>query len=126
MNTETTLRRLLAPANIGYDSETQTLRHAPSFLDDVFQPPVLESMSPELLDILVCPRSKNKLHQADTAILAQVNALIERGACKEISGAAVSEKASEGLFEPTTKVFYFVRDGIPVLIFENGVNLSQG
>jgi len=83
-------------------------------------------MSPELLEILVCPRSKNKLFMADTATLAKVNALCDRNACAEISGALVSERAVEGLFEPKTQIFYFIRDGIPVLIYENGVKLGKG
>ncbi|MCX7631901.1 MAG: hypothetical protein N2Z22_01060 [Turneriella sp.] len=81
-------------------------------------------MSPELLEILVCPRSKKKLHPADTATLDKINDLIRSGQCTEISGAPVTEPATEGLFEPENRIFYFVREGIPVLIYENAVRLS--
>lgn len=81
-------------------------------------------MSPELLAILVCPRSKKKLELADTATLDKVNALIQAGKCREISGAPVTEPATEGLFQKDTGLFYFVRDGIPVLIYENGIELK--
>lgn len=81
-------------------------------------------MSPELLEILVCPRSKKKLQLADTATLAKVNALIQSGKCREISGAEVTEAASEGLLQKETGIFYFIRDGIPVLIYENAVELK--
>ncbi|MBN8222420.1 MAG: hypothetical protein J0L53_15975 [Spirochaetes bacterium] len=81
-------------------------------------------MSPELLEILVCPRSKKKLTLADTATLARVNALIQAGKCREISGAEISETAREGLLQKETGVFYFIREGIPVLIYENALELK--
>lgn len=84
----------------------------------------LPTVSPELLDILVCPRSKKKLQLADTAILDRVNALIKSGKCREISGKAVVEPVSEGLYEPEHGIFYFVREDIPVLIYENAVKLG--
>lgn len=81
-------------------------------------------MSPELLEILVCPRSKKKLTLADTATLEKINTLIQGGKCREISGAEVTEPAREGLLQKETGVFYFIREGIPVLIYENAVELK--
>lgn len=81
-------------------------------------------MSPELLAILVCPRSKKKLELADTAILDKVNGLISDGTCKEISGAPVAESVQQGLIQKETGIFYFIRDDIPVLIYENAVKLA--
>lgn len=81
-------------------------------------------MSPELLEILVCPRTKKKLQIADTAVVERVNALIKSGKCKEVSGAQVSEPATEGLFEPENQTFYFIREDIPVLVYDNAVRLG--
>lgn len=81
-------------------------------------------MSPELLDILVCPRSKKKLQLADTATIDRVNTLIKAGKCREVSGAQISEPATEGLLQAETGVFYFVREEIPVLIYDNAVELK--
>ncbi|MBS0619002.1 MAG: hypothetical protein JSR44_12490 [Spirochaetes bacterium] len=81
-------------------------------------------MNPELLAILVCPRSKKKLALADTVVLDRVNSLIRAGACKDISGQSISESASEGLYQAETKIFYFVREHIPVLIYENALELK--
>ncbi|HNL10422.1 MAG TPA: Trm112 family protein, partial [Turneriella sp.] len=78
-------------------------------------------MSPELLEILVCPRTKKKLQIADTAVLERVNALIKSGKCKEVSGAQVSEPATAGLYEPENQTFYFIREDIPVLVYDNAV-----
>jgi uncharacterized protein YbaR (Trm112 family) len=90
----------------------------------VFSLLILPAVSPELLEILVCPRSKRKLQLADTAVLDRVNALIKSGKCREISGALVSEPATEGLYEPEDQVFYFIREEIPVLVYDNAVRLG--
>jgi uncharacterized protein len=81
-------------------------------------------VSPELLDILVCPRTKKKLSLADTATLHRLNTLIQNGQCKEISGAVVTEPAKAGLFQKDTSMFYFIREDIPVLIYDNAVHLK--
>ncbi|HRP70269.1 MAG TPA: hypothetical protein PLY93_12105 [Turneriella sp.] len=78
-------------------------------------------MSPELLDILVCPRSKKKLTQADSATIEEINRRIAEGVCVEISGTSVATPTTEGLVQNETGLFYFVREGIPVLIYENAV-----
>ena len=81
-------------------------------------------MSPELLDILVCPRSKKKLERADTATLDKLNAKIRSGKCSEISGTAVTETVTEALLQRETGILYLVREDIPVLIYENAVELG--
>ena len=53
-----------------------------------------------------------------------MNSLIKTGKCKEISGAPVDEPASEGLWQKETGIFYFVRNDIPVLIYDNAVELK--
>ncbi|MBV6492543.1 MAG: hypothetical protein LDLANPLL_00537 [Turneriella sp.] len=78
-------------------------------------------MSPELLEILVCPRSKKKLVLADTATLEKINQRIANGNCREISGEIVSQPVKEGLLQPDSGIFYFIRDGIPILIYENAI-----
>ncbi|AFM12939.1 Trm112 family protein [Turneriella parva] len=81
-------------------------------------------MTPELLEILVCPRSKKKLQLADTATLDRVNSLIKSAKCRDIAGTPVNEPVSEGLWQKETGIFYFVRNDIPVLIYENAVELK--
>lgn len=85
----------------------------------------MEAVSPELLDILVCPRSKKKLELADTATLDKLNALIRAGKCREISGTPVSEAVTEALLQRETGIIYLIREDIPVLIYENAVELKS-
>lgn len=93
------------------------LRNA--FLDDIGH-----SMESNLLDILVCPKSKNKLSVASQEILTKVNSLIEEKKCKNIGGEIISSAFTEGLFEPKTKIFYPYMENIPVLVYEKGIHLS--
>ncbi len=81
-------------------------------------------MSPELLDILVCPRSKKKLELADTATLDKLNAQIRAGKCSDIAGTPVTEIVSEALLQRESGILYLIREEIPVLIYENAVELK--
>lgn len=78
-------------------------------------------MNKDLLDILVCPKSKKKLEMADPEVIKKINKKIEAGNCKDISGEIVKEPVAEGLFQPEDGVFFQIRNGIPLLIYENGI-----
>ncbi len=80
-------------------------------------------MSPELLEILVCPRTKKKLELADTATLDKLNTDIRAGKCRDIAGTPVTEAVTEALLQRDTKLLYLIREDIPVLIYENAVEL---
>lgn len=82
-------------------------------------------MSPELLDILVCPRSKKKLELADTATLEKLNSAIRAGKCRDIAGTAVTETVTEALLQRETDILYLIKEDIPVLIYENAVELKS-
>ena len=78
-----------------------------------------------MLDILVCPRSKKKLELADTASLDKVNAHIAAGKCRDIGGTPVTEGVTEALLQRETGILYLIREDIPVLIYENAVDLKS-
>lgn len=81
-------------------------------------------MESELLSILVCPQSKNKLELASQEIIKQVNDRIQQKQCANIGKENITEAYQEGLFEPQEKIFYPFMDGIPVLVYEKGIQLS--
>lgn len=60
---------------------------------------------------------------ADTATLDKLNAHIRAGKCRDIAGTPVSETASEALLQRETGILYLIREEIPVLIYENAVEL---
>jgi len=81
-------------------------------------------MDMDLLEILVCPRTKKKLVLASAEIIKKINQKIESGKCKDISGEPVQETVSEGLYQADEKTFYMIRDGIPLLIYDNGIKID--
>jgi uncharacterized protein YbaR (Trm112 family) len=77
----------------------------------------------DLLEILACPETHQGLAVADAALLAKVNAWLAGGEARNRGGRAVTEKLVEALVRQDGKVVYPVRDGIPVLLVDEGLAL---
>jgi len=81
-------------------------------------------MSGELLKILVCPETKERLELASDAICAKVNAEIAAGHVLKRTGGPVQELCDAVLLRADGKVAYAVRGGIPVLLVEEGMAVA--
>jgi len=81
-------------------------------------------MDKTLLDILVCPKTKEKLIIADAGTIDKINKDITNKKCKNINGESVTETIKEGLLAPQSKVLYIIKDDIPMLIYEGGIIIS--
>ena len=55
------------------------------------------TVSPELLEILVCPETKQPIALAGPDVLARINAEIDAGRLRNRGGEAVKTRISEGL-----------------------------
>lgn len=75
----------------------------------------------DLLAILACPETHQSLAEADAALLARVNAWIAGGKATNKGGRAVTDKLAAALVRADGKVVYPVRDGIPVLLVDEGL-----
>ena len=76
-----------------------------------------------LLDILVCPETKQPLSVADAAVLDRLNAAIRKGGVTNRGGQAVSTPIDEGLVRKDGSVLYPVRDDIPIMLIDEAIPL---
>jgi uncharacterized protein YbaR (Trm112 family) len=80
-------------------------------------------VSDELLEILVCPETKQPVAPAGADVIARLNAEIEAGRLRNRGGDKVSEQITEGLVREDAKILYLVDDGIPVMLIEESIEL---
>jgi len=83
------------------------------------------SVSPDLLEILVCPETKQPVALAGDDVLARVNAEIEAGRLRNRGGEPVKTPLTEALVREDGRVLYPVDDGIPVMLIEESIELPQ-
>jgi uncharacterized protein YbaR (Trm112 family) len=81
-------------------------------------------ISSELLEILVCPETKQPVHPAGADVLARLNDQIEAGTLRNRGGEPVSKRVEEALVREDGKVLYVVDDGIPVMLIEESIEIS--
>lgn len=80
----------------------------------------------DILELLVCPESKQPLHRSDPALLEHLKHEAVAGTLKTIDGAAVAVDFDDILVRQDRRIGYLVRGGIPVLLVEQGVSLNAG
>ncbi|MBL8264088.1 MAG: Trm112 family protein [Xanthomonadaceae bacterium] len=82
-------------------------------------------MDRKLLDLLVCPASRQPLALLDASGLEQINRAIAAGQVRRHDDSAQSEPLREALITRDRKTVYRIDDGIPVLLVEEGIAFSQ-
>ena len=78
-----------------------------------------------LLEILVCPETKQPLRVADEDLLKKLNASIESGQVTNRGGEAVTAGMNEALVREDGDVLYPVRDDIPIMLIDESIPLPQ-
>jgi uncharacterized protein YbaR (Trm112 family) len=84
----------------------------------------VSSVNPELIEILVCPETKQPVSLAPADLLASLNARIRAGTLRNRGGAKVEQEIQEALVRQDGRILYPVDDGIPVMLIEESIELA--
>ena len=82
-------------------------------------------MAKRLLDIICCPATRLPLELLDSERLSTLNAAIAAGQVRNHGDRAVREGLSEALVTRDGKLAYPIRDGIPVLLEDECIDLRR-
>jgi len=83
------------------------------------------SLDPAVLEILCCPLTHMPLQRLAQERLERLNALIAEGSVKNESRQVLAEPLDGALVTRDGKLAYPVRDGIAVLLIDQGIALAQ-
>jgi len=82
-------------------------------------------MDRKLLDLLVCPATRQPLALLGAPGLAALNAAASAGTLQRVDGSPQSEPLREALVTRDQRLAYRIDDGIPVLLVEEGIATGQ-
>lgn len=83
------------------------------------------AISRKLLEILVCPVSKQPLAVLEPARLKKVNAAIARGTLQQLDGTFLTEPLKQVLVTQNGSTLYRVDGEVPVLLEEQSIPCAQ-
>ena len=81
----------------------------------------MESIPADLLEILVCPETHQRVKEAPAELIERLSVLQAAGKLKTRGGEPVKEPVRQALLREDGKVAYLVIEGIPVMIVEEGI-----
>lgn len=79
----------------------------------------------ELLKILRCPETHQPVRVAEPALIEKLNRQIGSGGQQNRAGQTVKEKVDGGLVRNDGKFLYPIRQGVPVMLFEEAIPLEN-
>ena len=78
-----------------------------------------------LLEILVCPQTKQPVHEAGVDLMERVNQAVAAGTLKNQGGETVRDPIPEGLVREDGGGLYPGRDDIPVMLLDEAIPLED-
>jgi len=82
-------------------------------------------VDPDLLKIMCCPESHQKLREAESSLIEKLNQQIAAGTVKNRAGQVVTEKLIGGLLREDGRFLYPVREH-PVMLVDEAIPLPLG
>jgi len=83
-------------------------------------------ISEDLLNVIVCPETKQDLVIADNDLVDKINSLIESGKLLNRSKQKIAETIDSGLIQKEDrKYLYPIRDEIPILLMDESIPLEN-
>lgn len=82
-------------------------------------------MDKRLLDIICCPATRLPLEMMDAERLSRLNAAIAAGTVKNHRDQRISGSLGEALVTRDGRLAYPVRDGVPILLEDECIDLKQ-
>jgi len=83
----------------------------------------MPQVATDLVEILVCPETKQPVRLATAPELAGINEKIRAGTLRNRGGEPVKTELVEALIREDGRILYPVDDGIPVMLVEESVEL---
>ena len=80
-------------------------------------------VSEELLEILVCPETKQPVKPASDEVLGKLAEEVAAGRVRNRGGQTVTQAPTEGLVREDGRILYPVDEGIPVMLIEESIEL---
>lgn len=78
-----------------------------------------------LIEILCCPATRQPVALLSAAQLDALNRAVDTGQLVSVDGSPVRQRFSAGLVTRDARTVYRVEDGIPVMLVDQGVSLTQ-
>jgi uncharacterized protein YbaR (Trm112 family) len=82
-------------------------------------------IDPNLLEKLCCPETHQKLSLADPALIEKLNHRIAAAQLRNRAGQPLTVKLDGGLVRQDGQLVYPIRQGIPILLIDEGVPVGN-
>ena len=78
----------------------------------------------DLLEILCCPQTRQRLTPLDEVRIHRINEAIRQGTVKNQAGQPVTEPIEGALITADGSRAYAIRENIPILLIEEGITMA--